>query len=176
MSFSSRAAPLTPTDIRLPSTLPSASANRFGNGGGSPAAGPRIPGSTSSARTPAGLGLQRPCASRLPSDAASASISYTGAGFKPRAIQFVWADGTNLNGFAGVGFADSTGGGGAESANSANGGNTSWPTPIMIGNAAGSAAQTATVSSFDTDGFTLAWTKVGSPNSQTITVYAHCWG
>lgn len=107
---------------------------------------------------------------------ASGSVSYTGVGFRPRTIHFLW--GMNvIDGWNGLGFSDSYRSGGSMATNSANGGQTSNATPVMIGNVSASNAQTATVSSYDSDGFTLAWTKVGSPSSSnTMTVYALCSG
>jgi hypothetical protein len=35
--------------------------------------------------------------------------------------------------------------------------------------------QTAVVASYDSDGFTLTWTKHGSPSAATLTVNAICY-
>lgn len=45
---------------------------------------------------------------------------------------------------------------------------------IMMGDTAGTAFQTATVTSYDADGFTLAWTKTGTPTG-TATIYVMCY-
>jgi hypothetical protein len=105
--------------------------------------------------------------------AATANVAYTGVGFTPTAmlalggigasnteyqVLFAMSDSslTAKNMFLG---ATLTGAQGA--------------TFLLIQNGAGSGNQAATVVSYDADGFTLAWTKTGSPTG-TATIYVMC--
>jgi len=98
---------------------------------------------------------------------ASGNQSVTGVGFKPKAVIFM---GTNISGanntMGGWGYGDGTTLGGIEtnlggffSGNAAAGDNISNYSVITA------------IASFDSDGFTVSWTKVGSPTSSTGTIY-----
>lgn len=100
---------------------------------------------------------------------ATGSVAYTGVGFKPKAIIFLQTipSGTPMS----IGFADAS----SSTVIYDNG-------PIVAGSynastsfcimslQSGVASHTASLSSFDTDGFTLAWTKNGGTTG-TSTVY-----
>lgn len=101
--------------------------------------------------------------------AATGNVSYTGVGFKPTSIEFfAVVEGTAESS---IGSADA--GAGVRSRcmttdtaglkyNSAD--------AIRIIRASGGNEQKATLVSFDPDGFTLAWTKVGAPPANTLVV------
>lgn len=103
---------------------------------------------------------------------ASGLQSVTGVGFVPRLIKFqtaivgggVWAS---------DGWADGTSNACVENqANSSNfsqPGNAGIQRDIVAGN-----LQSFVLSSFDADGFTLSWTKVGTPTA-TATIFALCF-
>ncbi len=101
--------------------------------------------------------------------AASGNVSYTGVGFKPKAILLL----SSIHGTAGAiswGFDDATTrlckyDDAATTAGTYQGTTFS----IFVQTAVG-ASQKATVNSFDSDGFTLAWTKTGSPTG-TLSFY-----
>lgn len=95
----------------------------------------------------------------------------TGVGFTPRAVITFGA--VNLNGIMSIGVADSAFGGAALSAATTAGTYTFNTTTIYISTAVGTDFQTALVQSYDADGFTLAWTKTGTP-SGTAQFYALC--
>jgi hypothetical protein len=101
---------------------------------------------------------------------ASGSVGYTGVGFKPTAIVFIGAQ-TTAGGYTGVAVVDSAGAFGGIAANQGFTGFVSNATLIAGTTTTG---QTATLSSFDTDGFTLAWTKNGAPTG-TVVYYALCF-
>lgn len=99
----------------------------------------------------------------------SGSASYNGVGFMPTSIKFTCGDAATSC----VGFVDS----------SKNGYSISSDLGALVGAASANVAinmvnqgngQSATVTSFDSDGFTLAWTGVGSPGAGTIDVIALC--
>lgn len=95
--------------------------------------------------------------------AASGNVSYTGAGFKPKAAIFLAA----INGAAGAswGFCDQGGTQGSiydDQPAVATAWGTSGAAAIFILQAAG-ASQSAAVQTFDSDGLTVAWTKTGAP-------------
>ena len=102
---------------------------------------------------------------------ASGNVGYTGVGFKPSVIQFLAGGpaGTNL-GYVSQGYDDGT----AHFCTAQLGGYTGGSTvanfqtsySILMGdNAGGSSYQYASVYSMDPDGFTLAWTKSGTPTA-----------
>jgi len=99
-------------------------------------------------------------------DGASASVSYTGLGFRPTSIEFFAAVDTAVefsNGFSNVSgnrCVSSDGAGAKLSSSDA----------IRIIRAGAGNEQKAVVASFDQDGFTLTWTKVGAPPANTLTV------
>lgn len=101
---------------------------------------------------------------------ATGTQAVTGVGFTPTAIIFVYAiSGTTQEG---VGFADS----------SKTGRNRNYLTPTgwFVGPQAIAAStssgnyQIGDVSTYDSDGFTISWTKAGSPTG-TLTVHALCF-
>lgn len=101
---------------------------------------------------------------------ATATVAYTGLGFKPTSIEFLAAvDGTNerSHGFAGL-----TNGGIVSkcmNTDSAGANLSSSDCIKIIRNSAGN-EQKATVASFDNDGFTLNWVLVGAPPGNTLIV------
>jgi hypothetical protein len=103
---------------------------------------------------------------------ASGSVAYTGVGFKPTALIFCISDGANR---MSVGFIDAAKSGISLSPWTA--GYANWAALSGIGAYVvdGTAANhaTASVASFDADGFTLSWVKTGSPTG-TQTVYVLC--
>lgn len=102
---------------------------------------------------------------------ASASVSYTGVGFQPTSIAFVWAV-SGADDATGEGFVDSSRGAIARYKEDA----TVYKiwTNAIVAYTAASTGQYASVASFDADGFTLAWTKEGSPTG-TLSVSAICY-
>lgn len=100
---------------------------------------------------------------------ATGTQAVTGVGFTPTAIVFVYT----ISGTAqeGVGFSDSSKAGRNR--------NYLSPTGWFVGAQAISASvssgnyQIGDVSTYDSDGFTISWTKAGSPTG-TLTVYALC--
>ena len=101
---------------------------------------------------------------------ASGSQSIIGVGFKPTSIIFA---AIGPSGAFGLGLTDSAKNMGSvdlyQSQNTTSGANV---IRIFVDNT-GSNAQTATLTSYDADGFTLAWTKFGTATG-TITLYALC--
>jgi hypothetical protein len=102
--------------------------------------------------------------------AASGDVSYTGVGFQPSVIIAFSAD--PVNSWHGIGFSDS-----AKNCYSMiwygqyNAGQMS---AVLINAYEGSGAwQTCIVKSYDADGFTLTWTKTGSPTG-TPSLYFLC--
>ncbi len=95
--------------------------------------------------------------------AASGNVSYTGVGFKPKAIAFIHM--TNTGPSMSVGFDDGTTAiEVADNDVTTPGTWASSTTKSISAIQAAGVGQTANVASFDADGFTLAWTKVGSPS------------
>lgn len=96
--------------------------------------------------------------------AATASVAYTGVGFKPRAIiAFGTVNSVTINTYTTyVGAADS---GLIASSMSPFGTGNSASTTTLLGffDTGASNFQSATVASMDADGFTLSWTKTGVP-------------
>jgi hypothetical protein len=105
--------------------------------------------------------------------AATGSVAYTTVGFTPTAVIIFGAIASTA--FCSYGFTDSARSGGAfAGGNAAIGQWTFNTTPIYISSGvAFTDTQTATVSSYDNDGFTLSWTKTGSPTG-TAQFYALC--
>jgi hypothetical protein len=102
---------------------------------------------------------------------ASGDVAYTGVGFQPTSIVALSVlSSTHGNS---VGFADSskTGRGVAQYTTTAYTETTS-PIHIYTGSA-GDTYQSAVVLSYDADGFTLTWTKTGSPTG-TAAIYLLC--
>jgi len=98
----------------------------------------------------------------------SGAVSYTGAGFRPTSVEIIYFISGYLTG-SGQGFSDS--------------GKTSmamyWSytetskekssNTIIYSEVASNSAQSAVVTSYDADGITLTWTKIGSP-AATLTM------
>lgn len=116
-------------------------------------------------------------------NAASGSQSVTGVGFQPTSIHFdaAGADGSS-NGFFSHGYVDSSKAGRC----AVFGIQPSTPlsvasmtaNAILIGDNAGAVNtknNAAIIASFDSDGFTLTWTKTGTPNADTITINFICY-
>lgn len=104
---------------------------------------------------------------------ASGNVAYTGIGFKPSAIIAFTAAGVDS---AAVGMADSAKGGlnmqmgpAFNTATAAVGG---W---TILYSSSGGNYQWANIASYDADGFTLSWNKVGSPTG-TLYVSILCFG
>jgi len=95
--------------------------------------------------------------------AANGDVAYTGVGFKPAVIIFLAGHSTDA---ISVGFSDVT----IDACVIVRTGKLTDTNAIYCGNTDGSASQTAVVKSMDADGFTLTWTKTGSPTG-TDTVY-----
>lgn len=93
----------------------------------------------------------------------SGDVSYTGAGFKPSSVIILFGVDQQANGIMGCGFCDSSLSCANVSKNTSNGVHI-WDR-IVGGVVDISNYQGAIVKSFDDDGITLTWTKVGSPTS-----------
>lgn len=93
--------------------------------------------------------------------AGSGSVAYTGVGFQPTAILAI---GIIQGGsyYSSLGVVDSTGSSSDTSIQFGTAGGANQASLLKI-STAGSTEQTADFTSFDADGFTLAWTKTGSP-------------
>jgi len=103
--------------------------------------------------------------------ASTGDVSYTGVGFKPTSIGFFsCVQGTS---YWSHGFVDSAKSGYCIFGNGA-GNAYQTSSPISYSNQS-SWAQLGAVKSFDTDGFTLTWTKVGSVPAGTIVLNAICY-
>jgi len=100
--------------------------------------------------------------------AVSGDVAYTGVGFTPKVIDlfanltdlsnsFGFDDGTTHNSVGTYG----TTGGIQQIADTGK--------SIVIFNAAGTGGQKAIIKTFDADGFTLTWTKIGTPAAGTVT-------
>lgn len=99
---------------------------------------------------------------------ASGTQAVTGVGFKPKVVLFLAADAGAGFPITSIGFDDTT-----THADWLTTGSTflvGGGTHSIISGVDGSNFQSAAVTSFDTDGFTLTWTKTGSPTG-TITVF-----
>ncbi len=108
-------------------------------------------------------------------DAASGDVSYTGIGFRPVGFYaysiihtqdtFSWGfdDGTNGNAiYDNSGWGENTYGVGS--------GSSIYPVT------SGANYNKGSIASFDADGFTISWTKLGSPAALTISIYYMCIG
>jgi len=102
--------------------------------------------------------------------AASGDVAYTGVGFKPRCIVALAAINTteiHSIGFAavlvnGILYAEAPDVYYADDQ------------VIRLGTAPGATEQRAVIKSFDSDGFTLTWTKAGAPAANTGTIRVLC--
>lgn len=96
--------------------------------------------------------------------AATGSVGYTGVGFTPTSLVFLgWIEATHSISFAVV--ESSKGVASVFSHLAANMGGSGTALYMQVD---GSNYQGATVSSFDADGFTLSWTKTGSPTGTAV--------
>lgn len=100
---------------------------------------------------------------------ATGSVAYTGAGFKPTAIIII-SGGNGATDYTSVGLADSSLSAGSTSHFGAG---VSYASSSIVTVGVSGTNQQATVASFDSDGFTLSWTKNGSPTG-TVQFYAIC--
>lgn len=102
-------------------------------------------------------------------NAASGAVSYTGVGFRPRAIAIMMGN-TTSNIESSIGISD-----GSKDGMMLNNANARVTVDDLIvgfdNDSAGTATQTAVLTSFDSDGFTLTWTLVGSPGAETLKCY-----
>src|SRR3990170_1405362 len=90
---------------------------------------------------------------------ATGTVSYTGAGFSPQSV-IVFGQ-VNSDPALSVGFANRSESG--ESILQLQSGNSAESAGLIHLELGGGAKQTAVISSWDTDGVTLSWTKTGSP-------------
>lgn len=112
------------------------------------------------------------------SGAASGNVSYTGAGFRPSAVVFIGIFNPSSAAWS-VGFADNAlqsvcivqyGTSAATQMTTA----TNSAIALFDPPSGGGAGQTALLASYDADGFTLTWTKMGTPAAVTSTIFALC--
>lgn len=91
---------------------------------------------------------------------ATGSVAYTGVGFKPRSLEIVGVIDSAPNGSWGQADVSLAG----SSATVMSGGTLyNWATQPFSMAISGVDYHTATITSYDTDGFTLSWTKTGTP-------------
>lgn len=105
-------------------------------------------------------------------NANSGDVAYTGVGFMPKAALFVGCCDASQQAEVGVAGKDLVDGGWMRDDTHFH----TVATAISLGSAGGGTGQTAIVKSWDSDGFTLTWTKVGAPAGATHTFYALCFG
>lgn len=103
--------------------------------------------------------------------AATGNVAYTGVGFKPAGIILISAINSTLQYSIGMVDASTTT---AELGNGQNTTNVSVDTSMLAVWAVGGGAQTGTLVSLDSDGFTMTWTKYLSPTG-TLTFKAFCF-
>lgn len=122
--------------------------------------------------TPTGSGILRAKTVTITRDltVASGNVAYTGAGFTPTALVACGGPASGIQYQTVFGMADSARGG---SDATFNGGIVSVPALIYLTDATGAHTQQASVASYDADGFTLTWTKSGTPTG-TATIYIMC--
>lgn len=111
-------------------------------------------------------------------DGVTADVAYTGVGFTPKAVIVLGAvDGDN---YASIGISTGTSTNNAsiydDSDTSGAGTYRTDDRLCFILRASGGAIQTAAIKTFDSDGFTLTWTKTGTPPSVTIALKILCIG
>jgi hypothetical protein len=104
-------------------------------------------------------------------DGASGDVAYTGIGFRPTSIEFFASVATDTLGFS-DGFCDASSGieNQCTTRDSATGAISSSSNCIKIVKPTTADIQSAVLKQFDADGFTLTWTKTGTPAANTITV------
>jgi len=98
---------------------------------------------------------------------ASGDVAYTGVGFTPTVIHAIACE-TSSTGVSSIGFSDSAKNNYCNCFYGALGG-----AFLMKVGSTGTSYQTAIVKSYDADGFTLTWTKTGSPTT-TANLYFLC--
>lgn len=103
--------------------------------------------------------------------AATADVAYTGVGFKPAAVVAIAAINGTVQYAIGMFDASSTS---AQIDNSQASANVSVDTSFLTLWAAAGGAQTGTLKSIDSDGFTMTWTKYLSPTG-TVTLKFLCF-
>ena len=103
--------------------------------------------------------------------AATADVAYTGVGFKPAAVVAIAAINGTMQYSIGILDASSTT---AQIGNAQASTNVSVDTSLLAVWAAGGGAQTGTLKSLDSDGFTMTWTKYLSPTG-TVTLKFLCF-
>lgn len=108
--------------------------------------------------------------------AASGNVAYTGLGFKPRMILVTGGvnAGTNLSCYFGMA-ENQTPMSGISNGSFGSSGAVVSAVVINIGDATNANSQQAVVNSWDADGFTLAWTVLGSPAAGTASLYFMCF-
>ncbi len=107
--------------------------------------------------------------------ATSGNVAYTGVGFKPIAIAALAGLDASV-GACSAGFSDSAGGSmvlGLLQTSLVNNVNASQLIRILDSSTLN--GQVATVASYDTDGFTLSWTKIGASGSSNTTLCFLCF-
>jgi len=111
---------------------------------------------------------------------ATGTQAVTGIGFVPTSCQFSWSFWNGLNSFLnGTGYSDSVKGGSASAVgtnpSSPSGGAINGAVSIIVSSdEAFSSYAKATISTYDSDGFTLSWVKTNAP-SGTVTINALCF-
>lgn len=100
---------------------------------------------------------------------ATGSQAITGVGFTPKAIAFLSGAAAGIA-LSSIGFSDNTTEVAWSTLTGTGSGFLSATTCISVGTT-GSDNQTATVTSFDADGFTLAWIKNGTPTGTATMAY-----
>ena len=105
--------------------------------------------------------------------AATASVSYTGVGFKPKAIIFLAAPQVGPDSAFSVGFSDDTTevcifDNTTDNTSATRASSATYSIRMVPANLA---YHSGAVASFDSDGFTIDWTKTGSPTGTTTVVY-----
>ena len=110
------------------------------------------------------------------------TVGYTGVGFKPKTIIFTWAQASGANGlYWGMGMSgdDLTGSSVANNKTGVVADHDQSSGTIINVRTGGSVVSDRVVGaldSYDTDGFTISWTKVGTAPSGTFRVAALCLG
>lgn len=101
---------------------------------------------------------------------ASGSQAVTGVGFQPKAIA-VCGGSTGNSWFTFAGFTDGSTAGSVQDNGPVNGGSYSVTTDLLKFIQSGSDNYVGALSSFDADGFTISWTKTGSPTGTATVNY-----
>lgn len=106
-------------------------------------------------------------------DGATGSVAYTGVGFKPRAVMCL--ANVNATRFMSFGFFTAATSSSIGDLQSVAGGYFSSTNVVVMDETTGSKSQSATLSSMDTDGFTLSWTRTGATAAGTIDLKFLCF-